>query len=371
MECPGIEIQRSGDEETKLLLGHRTHPWTETKNKKDNVIGIPGFEVEFQNDYNSTKKGAGGVAIFVKRGIKRETLCFPQNARDFDVCGVRIEGDNMWLNIVCIYRRPNLHVRNGAWMEVLKNVNRNEAVIVADDFNAHHRAWNCEKTESIEERLMEEFESVDLFIVNDNTKTRIGEIGQMDSNIDLIFANDKAIDLIKYSVAEETWGSDHYPVLFDIEMDRRIYKKITNRISNKLTDWSAYQAWLEDNIREIENEKYKGLSREERYERFMTLLKTSVYKAKKKREDKRKGQGLTNGSIIKKDKLKNFGLNSVGKVKNNRRKNNVGKSRNRKKRNPFKWWDRDCEDAIEERKIAQKEYSKKRTLELESTLREK
>lgn len=86
------------------------------------------------------------------------------------------------------------------------------------------------------ERLLEEFENINMFVVNEDTKTRIGEVGQSDSNIDLIFANDKALDLIKYSVAEETWGSDHYPVFFELGVNRKLYKKITNRISSKLTD---------------------------------------------------------------------------------------------------------------------------------------
>lgn len=58
---------------------------TELKNKRDSQFNLPGFEVVTENRYKSGRGGAGGVAIFTRRGIKRKLLNFPQNANDFDV----------------------------------------------------------------------------------------------------------------------------------------------------------------------------------------------------------------------------------------------------------------------------------------------
>lgn len=78
------------------------------------------------------------------------------------------------------------------------------------------------------------------FIVNHDTKTRIGEVGQRNTNIDLIFSNSKIFSLIKYKQEEESWESDHIPISFVCETDYRVYRKKTNRISSKRTDWGKY-----------------------------------------------------------------------------------------------------------------------------------
>lgn len=78
------------------------------------------------------------------------------------------------------------------------------------------------------------------FIVNHDTKTRIDEVGQRNTNIDLIFSNSKIFSLIKYKQEEESWGSDHIPISFVCGTDYRVYRKKTNRISSKRTDWGKY-----------------------------------------------------------------------------------------------------------------------------------
>lgn len=143
--------------------------FTELKNKRGNIVSLPGFEVAIENRYNDGR-GAGGAAIFIRKGIKREYLKFEQNKKDFDVCGIRLAGKVGALNIICVYRRPGSQVKKGAWKDILRHVDTNEAVIIGGDFNAHHLVWNCEKTDSVGEVLLEEFESKDLFVVNDDTK---------------------------------------------------------------------------------------------------------------------------------------------------------------------------------------------------------
>lgn len=80
------------------------------------------------------------------------------------------------------------------------------------DFNAHYTAWNCESTDANGERFLNEFEDEDMFIVNFDTLTRMGEMGQRDSNLDLVWCNSKILDMITYQVGEDSWGSDHCPV---------------------------------------------------------------------------------------------------------------------------------------------------------------
>lgn len=108
-------------------------------------------------------------------------------------------------------------------------------------FNAHNRIWNCEKTDSNGELLLEEMEERDLYIVNRDTLTSVGKGGKRHSNLDLCFCSEDLLCIVKHNQLKDTWGSDHYPIEFIIEVSRRIYKKVTNRISTKRTDWRLYE----------------------------------------------------------------------------------------------------------------------------------
>lgn len=57
--------------------------------------------------------------------------------------------------------------------------------MIAGDMNAHNTTWNCEETDKNGERLQEIMKEKDLYIVNYDTKTRMGDINRRDSNIDL------------------------------------------------------------------------------------------------------------------------------------------------------------------------------------------
>lgn len=43
------------------------------------------------------------------------------------------------------------------------------------DFNAHNRMWNCEMIDANGEKLAEEMEEMNMFLVNGDTKSRMGE----------------------------------------------------------------------------------------------------------------------------------------------------------------------------------------------------
>lgn len=87
------------------------------------------------------------------------------------------------------------------------------------DFNAHHTVWNCKTTDVNGERLLEEFEDEDMFVENYDTMSRIGEIGQRSSNLDLIWCNSKILDMVTYCLGED---SDHYPVFFKCDITYKL-----------------------------------------------------------------------------------------------------------------------------------------------------
>lgn len=66
---------------------------TETKSRRCDRLRIPGFDIYSCNNYNQGEGGAGGVAIFIRQKIKRQVLTFDNIKGNFDIIGVRIEGE--------------------------------------------------------------------------------------------------------------------------------------------------------------------------------------------------------------------------------------------------------------------------------------
>lgn len=75
-----------------------------------------------------------------------------------------------------------------------------------------------------------------LYIVNVKTETWIGDRVRRPRNLDLAFASEEIVGGMKYKQLEDSWGSNNYPVMYEMKFERGIYKKKENRLSNKRTD---------------------------------------------------------------------------------------------------------------------------------------
>lgn len=51
----------------------------------------------------------------------------------------------------------------------------------------------------------------------DSTKSRIGEGGVRNSNIDLVFSTRDLFQFIECSQLEDSWGSDHFPIVAELK----------------------------------------------------------------------------------------------------------------------------------------------------------
>lgn len=59
-------------------------------------------------------------------------------------------------------------------------------------------------------------------MLNRNTKFRLGEGRRRASYLDLLFCSKNAHHLFDYSQVKDTWGSDHFPIIFDTKIKRNI-----------------------------------------------------------------------------------------------------------------------------------------------------
>lgn len=214
------------------------------------------------------------MAIFVKDKYKIEELSrIGKDIAGVEWAGCRLITDEGIINFIGVYRAPRGTRTNFIdWKKLVNGINRKEGIVVAGDFNAHNRIWNCENSDKLGEDLFEEFLEEDLFIVNKDTESRMGEKKQKNSNIDLIFCSDNICDKVGYEQGDDTWGSEHFPIRFDIKANGKDYKKLTNRISRKKTDWDEYRNVIQRMGVEAEDEWENILDWEIKYNKIKNIM---------------------------------------------------------------------------------------------------
>lgn len=161
-------------------------------------------------------------------------------------------------------------------------------------------------------------EEEEMYVVNTDTMSRMGEGGNRLSNIDLMFCSENIHALIDYTQEEDTWGSDHYSIIFTMGTNRSPYKKITNRISSKKTDWKTYAILMKEKEEILDTREYKEMSREEKYNKIVEWIKEATIIA-------------IHGKQERKTSAKHI---------DSKQGNEQQPNKKRKERKPVDWWDR-------------------------------
>ncbi|XP_071575285.1 uncharacterized protein [Temnothorax nylanderi] len=205
----------------------------------------------------------------------------------------------------------------------------NSDTVFLGDFNAHNVAWNCPSTDTKGDLLHELMDDEGLICVNTDTCSRNGARGQRDTNLDLLFGSNHIVGEISYHQLADAWGSDHFPISFSFDNHPMIYKKITNRLSTKKTDWRRFGELVKSRVtsslipsRELLEEDFEAY-----YSSFIDIIKDAVAVAL----GRRAGAAPT---VITPDKRKQS----------------------------HRWWDAECEEVIHDRKTSLAAFKKSKSL---------
>lgn len=215
----------------------------------------------------------------VKSDIKHNSMKVIGNRPgEMECAGISMNVAGRETNIIGIYKRPGGTNRPGIWKNIVeKNKTGNNCeMIIPGDFNAHNRAWNCDMTDNNGTKLEEEMEEKEMFIINVDSKSRIGEGANRDSNIDLLFATKNIADKINYTQNDDAWESDHFPIVFTINGAPQTYIKKTNRCSTKRTEWDEYSEIMENSIDKLKEDRYNRETVEGKYQIIVDTIIKSV-----------------------------------------------------------------------------------------------
>ncbi|RLU23006.1 hypothetical protein DMN91_005284, partial [Ooceraea biroi] len=306
---------------------------TETKVCCDSIIYFPGYKTYKSDNLNNS----GGVAILIKHGIEFEIIKdIKVQSYNFDVIGIRVVNTTRVFNLIAVYRKPYGRENIATWNELLDFSEVEEDTIILGDFNAHHTTWNCDSTDKNGERLFSAMYDQGFSVLNSDFKSRLNYYNQVASNIDLVFVNNNLPGLLEYNQLPDTWGSDHYPIEILLDIEVGPYKKLTNRVTNRNTDWSRYCYEVEGNIislRERWNDFDVGAIND-RYNAFIDCLRKAAQIATGKKDN-----------------------NSDARISGHR------KSSRHKTRQPVQWWDAECAAVIQDRKAKLQTWKRSQRME--------
>lgn len=234
---------------------------------------FPGFfTIRVDRIHNS----GGGLLVAIRKSISYKVIKTP-NISDklIESIGLQITNMSPQVKLYAFYKPPSTTLSESQLDDICALASDPQQTILMGDFNAHHQAWNCATSKQGGDDLFYSIVNHDLMVHNTETITRIDENSQ--SNIDLVLSSVSLADKIKIGIYDETYGSDHFPVLTRITVEKNIYRKKTFKLTSVRTDWDSLRQDLDSTyLTKFCSHSYNSLTPLEKYELFSEHISHTI-----------------------------------------------------------------------------------------------
>ena len=186
----------------------------ETKNDVNNEIKIKGYKV-YQEDRNTR---GGGVLLAIHKNIPSSRLNIVTN---LEAVACTVFYCNKQINICNIYLPEHAIVNRDVLNDLLNSIPNPKLIL--GDVNAKHPAWGSSITSPRGTLLIDRFLNHDLMILNDMSPTRYDKNKNVYSHIDITCCSVSLADKFNWRVLENTYGSDHFPIMISNSLNQLYY----------------------------------------------------------------------------------------------------------------------------------------------------
>ena len=288
--------------------------------KQGNLPKLSGYLFPPINDStNSISKVYTAIYIRVDINYTELPCPIPQSLKDIHACAVKIELNNTPCTIISTYLPKGPKENNTDWLRQLPDT-PNSKYIIAGDFNAHSPFWEKNCITNTCNRLVENIVDSKLYLLNDGQITRIPDnINHRPTSIDLTLVSPVFATISKWVPWSDTLNSDHLPLITTIEKniislpDSEEDKII--KFNYKEANWDKFTQKLYEN--HLNSTNYDNKSVDDMY----SLFTSTVINAAKESIPQLKGK---------------INPKHTGNI----------------------WWNKDCAEAISQKKLAYKKYLK-------------
>ena len=174
-----------------------------------------------------------GTAILIQGSYNYETL---QLNTQLQACAVKIYLDKVYT--ICSLYLPHVPVSKQEINHLIAQLPK--PFMIMGDMNARSSIWNNtdrnEKGKIFEDILLE----TEVVLLNDGTRTHYHSQTNTTSAIDLTLCSPDCQLDFTYSVLEELYDSDHYPVHIEL-VNNNILPMRLERFNTKKADWERYE----------------------------------------------------------------------------------------------------------------------------------
>ena len=198
--------------------------------KPDKAVRIEGYNI-VRTDRTAGK--GGGLAIFLKQDVKYMILPSPPNI-EYQI--MEISTTTGKLTIVNVYVPPSTNIETDCYQSLFARPN----TIIVGDLNVKNSLWNS-PTDNARGRAIETLLTQNNFVVlNTGQPTYQNSLGQT-SHIDLTLAASRLATKCTWHVLNNAMGSDHAPVVCQLEDILKVENNITSKWKLDKADWQSYQ----------------------------------------------------------------------------------------------------------------------------------
>lgn len=193
-----------------------------------------GYSIQTFSPTNQATPG-NGLAILIHQSIPYNTIAINSNLQ---VSAVRI-GLHTQYTVCNLYIHPNENITSQDLLNLINQLP--QPFIILGDFNAKHPLWGNRETDRhgrvIEQILMDP----DIGILNDGHATHFHVQTGTSSAIDLSLCSPIVQPDLVWTVLDDLYGSDHYPILITNETSNDTSQREPRLILRK-ADWKLFKS---------------------------------------------------------------------------------------------------------------------------------
>lgn len=182
-----------------------------------------------------------------------------------------------------IYRYPNGNLSLDDWNELFQFCEPYTSSVVLRDFNTHHTAWGCSRSDDLGKNLLSAVRSSSFNFLNDDSSTFLTRPGQCKSAIDLTFVSFPFPYTWDWEFVSDLMLSDHFPisVKLNCQIKRRTF--LTHRIKLNKEDREQFLSALQDSLPKLRSFiDFDFISSSQKYDTFIQHLIDNIPEHRRK-----------------------------------------------------------------------------------------
>lgn len=185
---------------------------------KDQNVNFSGYKLYT----NNRRDGYGGVGILVKKTLQSKEIKPNYDFKPIESIYVEVKLNNTTYILSSIYIPPNINIEQvknkfQAYIDYLQTFKN---VIFGGDINAMNPLWdNMNKINCRGRCIADSIINSHFYTLNNGKHTRQDINKKTASAIDITCASPNIINKTNWEVLEDNLGSDHLPILIQIELD--------------------------------------------------------------------------------------------------------------------------------------------------------